>query len=200
MKNKLYENNEVFVVPFSNTMSIENGFTFNTKDKKNIWSKYDSLGMYMQKNKAEGNPEVQQLIPYIMIRSDLFNYYVLELKNHIKDDYKNTMTLGLCDHIDYLDGLKEPLFKASIRCLFNHVDINELKSFNFKGYVRDMGGDVNDHLGVVFLIDGVKEDDITLKTSDFIGKWMTINELIEHYGKFENWSKYLIDYMVDKTL
>lgn len=201
MKKDLYNNEEVFVVPFLNTMNIENGFTFNAKDRKSIWSKYDSIGRYMPRNVAEGNKEVQQLIPYILIRSNKFKYFVLQIKSPIKKEYKNTMTLGICNHIEYdKDGLKEPLFKAATRCLLEHIDLKTLQPLEFKGYVREMNSDFNDHLGVVLRIDNIPEDSIILKTSDFVGKWMTSKELIEHYGKFENWSKHLIDFMVNEIL
>lgn len=200
MKKDLYDNEEVFVVPYLYTQNIDNGFTLNLKDRKNIWSKYDSIGMYIQRNAAEGNREVQQLIPYIVIQSDTSKYFVYQVNKPNKKEYKNTMTLGICDHIKYEDGLKEPLFKAATRCLLDNVDLSVLKTLEFRGYVREMNSDSSDHLGIVFKIFDVPEDAIVVKTPEFVGKWMTKKQLIEHYGKFENWSKHLIDFMVDENL
>ena len=198
MKQENNTNKEIFVTPYQNTMDIENGFTHCTKEK-NIWSKYDSLGRYIPEDVAEGKKELQQLIPYIIIKSDKFKYFVLQLTNCGKK-YKNTMALGICDHIKYEDGLKEPLFKAATRCLLENIDLQVLKPFNFKGYVREMNGEVNDHFGIVLEINDIPEDSISVKSTDFIGKWYTKKELIEHYGRFEDWSKHLIDFMVDKSL
>ena len=200
MKKNLYNNEEVFIIPYLQTVSIENGFTLNTKDRKTIWSKYDTIGKFLPRDVVEGNNEVQQLIPYIIIRSENFKYLVYQLNKPTKGEYKNTMTLGISEHIKYEDGLKEPLLKASTRCLFENIDIQTIKPFEFKGYVRDMAGNCSDHLGLVFVIDNIPEDAITVRTPEFIGKWMTKKELIEHYGKFENWSKFIIDFMVDNTL
>lgn len=200
MQKDLYDNEEVFVIPYSYTENIPNGFTFNTKDKKTIWSKYDSIGKYIPRNVAEGNKEAQQLIPYICIQSDTLKYFVFQLNKPEKKEYKNTMTLGIYDHINYDDGLKEPLFKAAMRSLLATVDLQVLRPVEFRGYVREMNSDSNDHLGIVFKINDIPEDSIVVKTPDFVGRWMTKKELIEHYGKFENWSKHLINFMVDNTL
>lgn len=200
MKKDLYDNEEVFIVPYLYTENIDSGFTLNLKDRKSIWSKYDSIGMYMPRSAAEGNREVQQLIPYIVIQSDSFKYFVYQLNKPNKKEYKNTMTLGISDHIKYEDGLKEPLFKAATRCLLENVDLQVLKNFDFRGYVREMNSRSNDHLGIVLKINDIPEDSIVVKTPEFVGRWMTKKELIEHYGKFENWSKHLIDFMVDENL
>ena len=200
MKKDLYNNEEVFIVPYLHTLSIKDGFTYESKNKKEIWSKYDSVGRYLPRNIVEGSIEVQQLIPYIIIKSDTLKYFVYQVNKPKKGEYKNTMSLGICDHIKYEDGLREPLFKAATRCLLENVGLQTLNPFEFKGYVRDMAGNNNDHLGIVLKIDNVPEDSITVTTPEFVGKWMTTKELIEHYGKFESWSKYIIDFMVDNTL
>ncbi len=198
MKQDLF-NEEVFAIPYQYTMDIDNGFTFCQKEK-NIWSKYDNLGKYFSRNDIDGKKELQQLVPYIIIRSDNLKYFTLQLNMPKKKEYKNTMAIGITDHIKYEDGLKEPLFKAATRALLETVDMDILNNFKFKGYVRELNGDIGNYLGIVFLIDDIPEDSITLKTKDFVGKWSTKKELIEHYAKFEDWSKYLINFLVDKEL
>lgn len=200
MKKDLYDNEEVFVVPYLYTQNIDNGYTLNLKDRKAIWSKYDDIGKYMPRSAVEGNREVQQLIPYIIIQSDTFKYFVYQVNKPNKKEYKNTMTIGVYDHIKYEDGLKEPLFKAATRCLLENVDLKVLKTFEFRGYVREMNSNFSDHLGIVLKIQDIPEDAIVVKTPEFVGKWMTKKELIEHYGKFENWSQHLINFMVDETM
>lgn len=200
MNKDLYNNEEVLVTPYLYTQDIDNGFTFSKKEKKTIWSKYNSISRYMLKSTAEGRKEVQQLIPYIVIQSDTLKYFVYQLNKPDKKQYENTMTIGIYDHIKYEDGLKDPVFKAAVRCLFDNVDLQVINTFEFKGYVREMNSNTNDHLGIVFKISDVPEDSITVKNFNFIGRWMTQKELIEHYGKFESWSKHLIDFMVDNPL
>lgn len=198
MKQDLY-NEEVFAIPYQYTMDIDNGFTF-CPGEKNIWSKYDNLGKYFSKSDIDGKKELQQLVPYIVIRSDHLKYFTLQLNMPEKKEYKNTMTIGITEHIKYEDGLKEPLFKAATRALLDTVDMSVLNTLNFKGYVRELNGDVNNYLGVVFLIDNIPEDSITLHTKDFVGTWSTKKELVEHYAKFEDWSKHLINFLVDKDI
>lgn len=195
-----YGNEEVFVVPFQNTTHIENGFT-RIKSEKNIWSKFDKLGKYIYRDVAEGRPEVQQIIPYIIIRSTEGRYLVAKRTDKTSEErWRNTITIGFGGHINPCDGEKEVLFKGAVRELLEEVNLFPFNPMKFIGYVREMSGGVNDHLGCVLLIDNVDEKDTTIRETDkLIGDWYTINQLIEHYGKLESWAKHITNYLVENS-
>ena len=48
-----YNYEEVFVVPFNETLYIDNGYT--NESDKGIWSKFDAVGKYILRTDAEKN-------------------------------------------------------------------------------------------------------------------------------------------------
>lgn len=199
-KQSKYGNEEVFVIPYQNTLHIENGFT-RVESEKNIWSKFDKLGKYIYRDVAEGRPEVQQLIPYILIRSVEGKYLVAKRTDKTSEErWHNTISIGFGGHINPCDGDKEVLFQGAVRELLEEVNLSHYKPMKFVGYVRDMGTGINDHLGCVFLIDDVDIKETSIREKDkLIGDWYTKNQLIEHYGKLETWAKHITNYLVENS-
>lgn len=195
-----YGNEEVFVVPYHNTTHIENGFT-KVDSEKNIWSKFDKLGKYIYRDVVEGKAETQQIIPYIIIRSADNRYLVAKKKNISKDEITNTISLGFGGHINPCDGDKDILFQAAARNLLEEVSLYPYNTMKFKGYVREMNSNIKDHLGCVFLIDDIDEKETKILKQDvYIQDWYTKEQLIEHYAKFETWSKHIINHLVENNL
>lgn len=199
-KQSKYNNEEVFVIPYNNTSHIENGFT-KVNSEKNIWSKFDKLGKYIYRDVVEGRVETQQIIPYIVLRSNEGRYLIAKKRNKAKDEINNTMSLGFGGHINPCDGYKDILFQASARNLLEEISLYPYNTMQFKGYVREMNSDIKDHLGCVFLIDDIDEKETKILKQDvYIQDWYTKNQLVEHYAKFETWSKHIINYLVENNL
>lgn len=199
-KQSKYNNEEVFVIPYNNTSHIENGFT-RVNSEKNIWSKFDKLGKYIYRDVVEGRVETQQIIPYIVLRSNEGRYLITKKRNKAKDEINNTMSLGFGGHINPCDGYKDILFQASVRNLLEEISLYPYNTMQFKGYVREMNSDIKDHLGCVFLIDDIDEKETKILKQDvYIQDWYTKNQLVEHYAKFETWSKHIINYLVENNL
>lgn len=199
-KQSKYNNEEVFVIPYNNTSHIENGFT-RVNSEKNIWSKFDKLGKYIYRDVVEGRVETQQIIPYIVLRSNEGRYLIAKKRNKAKDEINNTMSLGFGGHINPCDGYKDILFQASARNLLEEISLYPYNIMQFKGYVREMNSDIKDHLGCVFLIDDIDEKETKILKQDvYIQDWYTKNQLVEHYAKFETWSKHIINYLVENNL
>ena len=184
---------DVFIVPYDKTTDIELGFT-KQKHNNNIWTKYNDIGIYVDKEIADKQSSMQQIIPYIIIRNNKGEYYTAIYKN--KD--KTIMSIGFGNNITSIDGTLQPLFKGAIRTLIDDINIDNLKSMKYIGTVRDMLTNPK-QLGYVFLIDNMTED-IKLNNNKLEGKWLTKKELINNYSKFESWSKHIINYLVDNML
>lgn len=195
-----YNNEEVFVIPFQETLFIDNGFTY-THDK-NIWNRFDLIGKYVLRSDAEEKKEIQQIIPYILIKNQFNEFYVSKrLETSTEKRLHNQISIGFGGHINKIDGYTEPLFKCAIRELYEELNIEDnLYPLKHIGYVRDLNGKTNDHIGIVFMTKCLKSK-ISIKENDYLkGYWMSKNELIDKYGKLESWSKYIVDYMVDSNL
>lgn len=78
--------------------------------------------------------------------------------------------------------------------------LSELNPLIFKGYVRDMNSNINDHLGIVFLLKITSKDKAIYNNKQITSHWLTKKDLIDKYGRLESWSKYIVDYMVENTL
>ena len=73
---------------------------------------------------AENNKEVQQIIPYILIKNQFGEFYVAKrLSNSTEDRLHNQISLGFGGHINKEDGYKEPLFKCAFRELFEELKV-----------------------------------------------------------------------------
>lgn len=188
-------NDEIYVIPIHNILNIENGFTY-AKHNQNIWSKYDNLGKYVPRQIAKGHKEMQQIVPYVLLRNNENKYFAIKLKT----DKKEIISLGVSGYIRPQDGSKEALFKAVTRELLNQVII-EFKPIKFIGYVREMNDEIGDHLGIVFLIDLLDKNNVKLINNDKLEScWYTVKELVDLYPKLETWSKHITNYLIDNIL
>ena len=117
---------DVFIVPYDKTTDIELGFT-KQKHNNNIWTKYNDIGIYVDKEIANKQSSMQQIIPYTIIRNNKEEYYTAIYKN--KD--KTIMSIGFGNNITSIDGTLQPLFKGAIRTLIDDIN-NSSKEINNK--------------------------------------------------------------------
>lgn len=191
-----YKDEKVFVLPSNYCQNINDRFT-KLKHDQSIWSKYDNLGIYIPRYEAEYNLAFQQLIPYFLVTNkDESKFYVAK---RIQGDSRlvNKMSLGFGGHINECDGTREAVFNALIREMNEELIIETTSSFKFLGTMRDLTSETSEHFGLIFIIKS-EEDTISIReTENLEGVWMTKQELFDSYGKFENWAKYIIDYIHD---
>lgn len=191
-----YPDEKVFVLPSNLVQNIGDKFT-KSKHDPSIWKKYDNLGLYIPRYEAEYNLAFHQIIPYFLVtNSDESKFYVAK---RIKGDSRlvDKLSLGFGGHINECDGTNEAVFKALIREMNEELNIEPTSSFKFIGYMRDLKSETSEHLGLVFIVKS-SETDISIKETDNLeGIWMTKSEMYDSYGKFENWTKYLLDYLYE---
>lgn len=155
--------------------------------------------MYVDHEIADGTSAMQQIMPYILLQSDKGNYFTHTLTF---DDMEMT-SMGFCNHITPVDGTTTPLFKGAIRTFFEEISYDDAIStpMEYVGTIRDMSHN-DKHLGYVFVIKDVNEESIRLiaESENHKGKWMSRQDLIHKYSKLENWSKHIVNFLVDKDL
>lgn len=187
------DNKKVFIVPYDKTMDIDTGFTRH-KHYNNIWTKYNDVATYVDKEIADKSIAMQQIIPYTIIKNNKGLYYTSTLNQ----ENKTIISIGFGNNIIEQDGKLQPLFKGTVRTLFDDVMIEDFNPIKFVGTVRDIAS-MPKYIGYVFLIEDIS-DNIKLNNDKVVGKWMSKNDLINKYGKLESWSKHIVDYMVDNPL
>lgn len=199
-KTSKYGNEEVYVVPYHNTLYIQDGFTRIEKEPY-IWTKFDNIGRYIYRDEVEGKPELQQIIPYILIRNIEGEYLITRRTDKTSETkWHNTISIGFGGHINPCDGTRQVLFQGAVRELLEEVSLSHYSPMKFLGYVRDMRSEINDHLGCVFLIDNVDSKETSIRETDkLVGDWYTKEQLIEHYGKLETWAKHITNYLVENS-
>ena len=191
-----YGDEKVFVITPDVVSGIPDKFTKQRHDA-NIWSKYDNIGKYIPRWQAEYNYAFQQLIPYFLVcNQDETKYFV---SKRLKGDHRlnNKLSLGFGGHIDECDGYNECVLHALGREMNEELIIEPISKAQFIGTIRDLTSDTNDHFGLAFIIKA-EEDKVEINEKDKLeGVWMSKEELFEHYYSFENWSKYIIDYLYE---
>lgn len=190
-----YKDEKVYVVPTYRLDSLDDKFTPTPHDPK-IWKEFDSMGFFMNRYEAEGNHAFQQIIPYIVIfNNDATKIYTTR---RIKGDHRlvDRYSIGCGGHINEEDGPKDIVFNAAKRELFEEISTNYTSNFKKIGYMRDIASATNDHTGIVLTITA-DEDNIQIKETDKLsGSWMDLDQLIMAYENLENWSRYIVDYLV----
>lgn len=189
-----YKEEKVFVVPVTSIQHIQDKFTHSANDSK-IWTRYDNVGKYIYRYEAEGQPVFQQIIPTAIIFNEDESKLYAAKRIGGEERLKGVLTLGFGGHINESDGYRQAVKHSLMRELHEELSITPLSSPTYMGTVRDIASDTNDHLGLLFKI-SAKEDLVEIKETDQLeGRWMTKQELFDGYHKFENWSKFLIDFL-----
>lgn len=191
-----YGDEKVFVITPDVTSNVPDKFT-KEKHDESIWTKYDNIGKYIPRWEAEYNYAFQQIIPYFLIcNEDESKYFV---SKRLQGDHRltNKMSLGFGGHIDECDGYSQCILKAMVREMNEELRIDPISRAQYIGTIKDLSSDTNDHFGLAFIIKAKEGEVSILETEKLEGLWLTKEELFEHYYSFENWSRYIIDFLYE---
>ena len=191
----------VFAVPYLFTKHIEEGFS----DKKESLTQFDNLGSFIFRSDAEGNKNLQQLIPFILIR-DVSRKRFFFGKRLSGDERVHGQISCFGGHINEIDAkqTKKSLIES---CLYRELNeellITLLKkdnlsnSLQYIGTVRDTLSETGDHLGFVFILN-VKT--CSIKETDKIeGIWLSYHKTLRQFNKLDNWTQKIIEYLFKTT-
>lgn len=192
-----YGNEKILVVPFEEVTHIKDGFT-PTKHNPNKWSAFDSNGEFVYRYDAEGEPSMQQIIPYILIINKEQNKLFATRRINGDSRLIGKLSIACGGHIDSCDQGKEILFKAAVRELYEEVDAEYCLPLKIIGTVRELNSNTSDHLGVVIM--AFADGEVEVKEKDTLeGSWMSLKDLIDNYENLEGWSKHIVDYFVSNN-
>lgn len=157
---------------------------------------------------------MQQITPFTIIKRG--NKYLTTV---FKQDGYEKLSIGIGNNIETQDGNSSPLFNGAVRTLLESVSIECLLPLIYTGTVRDKNKLPN-YIGYVFLFNDIAEtvvykDKIAYKNGGYNyindsdnydkddisyeikGEWLTIDELINKYGKLDTWTRHIVSYLVD---
>lgn len=200
---------EILVVPtneINKVIELNQGFTPYTN--KDIYSLWKDERLYVPKEEAENSIVVDQLMPFVVAKNEFNECFILTKKDKFYEDYnitknnKNKRSLGISKHICKSEyAYQDQLFLAATDIIIQDIGVkNIIKAIRPKGFVKDFLERKNNHLGYVLVIDCYKKDISEIDEEYYKSSWMSKNELIDKYGQFDQWSKFIIDDMVDNDL
>ena len=195
---KKYGTESVLVVPSLVVQDIPDRFT-PSEDFFRI-GMLEKMGRYILRADAEGHPEFQQLIPYVIVSNKKKDRWLAARRIKGDSRLQGQWSLGFGGHVDLVDTAEgvSPVMAALQRELDEELKIVPLAAqepSRFLGFIRDAGSATSDHLGFLFSVQ--VNEKTSIKEKDTLeGKWLSIDELIKMYPLFEGWSRYAIDYIL----
>jgi predicted NUDIX family phosphoesterase len=190
---KQYKDEQVYVVPYDAVTSIQDGFT-PMKDNGSIWSKFDGMGRYIYRYDAEYDPSFQQIIPYVIVQHDKTDQYLVSERIGGEPRLQGQFSLGFGGHINPEDGTHQVLLKAMARELSEELHHEFSSKADFLGYIRDFKSKTSEHLGCIFRVTANKCK--VREIENLKGVWMSIDTLEQNYFRFEGWSQFIINHLV----
>lgn len=163
----------------------------------NYYKELARISRYVKRCDAEYNLIYLQLIAYVVVNSlDGTKFYVARRIGGDKRLAGKWSFFG--GHINPCDMGIDTVLNAAQRELHEETDCRVEGELQYMGMVRDDCGPTPEHLGIVFV---ARTNDVTIKETDKLeGQWMTRKELFAHYNDFENWGRYIIDYLYEEII
>lgn len=148
---------------------------------------------FEDREKAEYDTNLKQIIPYIVIRQENRFYMLKRLQKQTEKRLHNMLSLGVGGHINPGESEENSILEAGLhRELREEVFVEHIRGLSCVGIIDDNSGGVsNFHLGVFYLLDAEGEVHV-LETEKMKGRWASMDELEEQCQYFERWSQIVI--------
>jgi len=153
--------------------------------------------MFFERQFVETEPNYKQLIPYVVLKDD--NQYIIYKRttNQTEERLHNLYSIGIGGHINVDDKAPTVLgtiMSGMLREIEEEVSF-EIENLKYVGLLNYNGNPVSQvHLGIVFIAEGkfygVNEKDNFEIYLD--------NDLTKYLDKFEDWSRIVAEYLLEK--
>ena len=195
-----YGAEDVFVVPYAQTAIINDLFMpWDAKTSpKLIYNDILPYGRFIRRADAEEDMSYEQIIPYVLVKSESNEYYVTKRIDG-EQRLKNKLSLGFGGHINSCDdkhyGVQKMVYNCMNRELSEEAKMPRFYKTYEIGTVRDLNSSTPDHIGIVFCAE-VAEKDMkkvkVLETDKLKGSWMSLKDLVFNFESFESWAQLII--------
>lgn len=203
-----YGDEEVFAVPYQFTADIDDGF--HRVDKRHMRDTVIgtmSHGKFLLRAAVEEDMSFQQIIPYVLICNENATEFFVTRRIAGEKRLLGSLSLGIGGHLNPCDkGMYGDAYSTFMNGLKREEDeetnVGEVSSVHEPyGIVRDLGSTTPDHIGIVFLDHVKNTNNVDVREKDTLEPvWMTKEDLVKNYEKFESWAQLIIaDLVLDKT-
>ena len=152
---------------------------------------------FMEREKAEYDNTVKQIIPYVVIRQDGKYFLLRRLKKQTEARLHDKLSLGVGGHINPTEEeADDPLEAGLLRELDEEAAVETVSSLRAVGFLNENNGGVSDyHAALVCLLEA--EGQVTVReTEKMSGSWATAQELQEVFPYLETWSQIVVEQVI----
>lgn len=196
-----YGDEEVFAVPYQHTEGIKDGFQrFNSRKAQDIIRNTMAHGKFLLRAAVEEDMSFQQIIPYILICNEDASKFFVTRRIDGEKRLLGSLSLGIGGHLNPCDkGFMGDGFSTFMNGLKREeneeTNVGEVSRDIHEPYgtVRDLGSSTPDHIGFVYLHHVHNTEKVEVREKDTLEPlWMTKEELVRNYEKFESWAQLII--------
>ncbi|MBR5533315.1 MAG: NUDIX domain-containing protein [Ruminiclostridium sp.] len=152
---------------------------------------------FMEREKAEYDNTVKQIIPYVVIRQEGKYFLLRRLKKQTEARLHDKLSLGVGGHINPTEETAEdPLEAGLLRELDEEVAVETVTSLAAVGFLNENNGGVSDyHAALVCLLEA--QGEVTVReTEKMSGSWAAVQELQEALPYLETWSQIVVEKVI----
>lgn len=187
-----YKGEQVYVIPAMDATRIPDKFTVGGNRFLNL-----QHGRFVFRYDAEYENAFQQIIPYILVFNKDRNKVYVTRRIAGEERLQDALALGCGGHINPCDAAPGLLlYNGAMRELKEELNIELDPSYpelTAVGSIRDISSKTSEHTGIVY-VTVAKHAEVNEKQK-LQGMWMPLPSLMDHYGEFESWARYIIDYL-----
>jgi predicted NUDIX family phosphoesterase len=170
---------------------------FHTDNLQNLHKLIISNGHFIDRPKAEENPELKQIIPYsIITRGDKSILLVRRLSMQNEKRLHGKYSVGIGGHINPSVGAtsKDPITLGLEQELNEELEISGPINYSIVGYINDDSNLVGQvHFGLVHKVIVLPETSIAIREKDLMeGRFVSQQELTSFAQQMETWSQFLV--------
>lgn len=187
----------VLVVDRKNLEALLPPQPFTTENMETIRRFILKHHFFMEREKAEYDDTVKQIIPYVVIRREGKYFLLRRLKKQTEARLHDKLSLGVGGHINPTEEeAEDPLEAGLLRELAEEVAVETVDSLTAVGFLNENNGGVSDyHAALVCLLEAKGEVSVR-ETEKMSGRWATLQELRDVLPRLETWSQIVVEKVI----
>lgn len=146
---------------------------------------------FMERDKAEYDNTVKQIIPYVILRRKDEVFLLRRLKKQSEARLHDKLSIGVGGHINPNDetGFSDIIEASLHRELSEEVSIVGTHTLHCVGILNENNGGVSDYHAALLYSLEIDGTATVLETEKMEGHWIPQKELDSHLKSLETWSK-----------